>query len=625
MFENQSRQEEIRSTVMREYFLRCKRTGEPPRLMPEAHTREKVLDQIQQWLKEGAPECSDILWVIPEDVPVEKGIYAWNRAGEDQEVDCYLAVVAQAPLMAFVMGEYELAMQWYTRYGREPEEKAVELSFSRQASYVECGSYTLEMAWLLAEELDNTEDFFERLCVTSMGLSRFRESLYSFCFQWGHRYDKRTPIHRFCRRRERGENVDRVLPFLVYYILWHRMDFVKDVWEMLFDAFSDPQERMVIVSETHAFLCCPDELAEKYGAPIHKAWEHRCMERVLEVYGRYERTLFLSSEIVQYLEQCVEETRRGMDSLDFYFRTILCRKLTFAGEVSSGWKGLMHEVLMLGDVDAIFLGFRCGFLRQELIDEYLKECTGSLAPACLGQVVPLLMVQNWQIGDRVRAEEQESPARVKLCRCIHHLKCTYPWLDYPLSHMKFLEGGKGVHTVAAFYTDGLRIYYRPGRVEALLMRELEYGIMHILLHGLLGHFIRRGLFTHQDISGQVMDAQVLYALHQIGGDMLLNGREKDAFSTIGRIFHHEISLLAYDEIMGSDERQAEMIVYVNHGKYDDHGSWSREYAKIKDFWQEMIGVVFGPEFGAYLENTEKNVRILEALILDRIKVIGKEE
>lgn len=625
MFEEQKSVEEIPITFMREYLLSCKSSGNPPRLMPEAHTREKVLVQIRQWLDGGPPECTDVLWVIPEDIIPEKGIYAWNQTGEDMEIECYLAVVAQAPLMAFVMGEYDLAKQWYTRYGREPEEKVVELSFSREASYVECGSYTLEMAWLLAEELGDIESFFDRMCANSEGLSRFRESLYSFCFQWGHSYDKRTPIHKFCRRRERGENVVRVLPFLVHYILWYRMDFEKEVWKELLEAFSDPQERMSIVNRAHAFLSCPDELAEKYGVPMRKDSEYRRMERVLEVYGRYERTLFLSPEIMQYLEQCVGETRQGMDSLDFYFRTVLYRKLVFGGEVRSEWKRLMYEVLGLGDVDVIFLGFRCGFLRQELIAEYLRVCNASSDSVHRGQVVPLLMAQNWQIGELAQTEEQENYARTKLYRCIHHLKCTYPWLDYPLSHLKFLEGSKFFLSEAAFYTDGLRIYYRPDRVEALPMQELEYGIMHILLHGLLGHFIRMGLYTHQDISGQIMDAQVLYALHQIGGNTLLNGREKDAFSTIGRIFHHGISLLAYDEIMGSSGRQAEMIVYVNHGRYDDHSPWSREYAKIKEFWQEMITVVFGPECGYYLENTEKNARIMETLILDRLKAMRGEE
>lgn len=609
---------------MREYLLSCKRTGEPPRLMPEEHIREKVLCQIRQWLEAGPPECTDVLWIIPENITIDKGIYAWNQAGVDMEIECYLAVVAQAPLMAFIMGEYDLARQWYTRYGREPEEEVVELCYSKEASYVECGSYTLEMAWMLAQELGETEGFFERMCTNYKGLEHFRDSLHSFCFQWGHTYDEETPVRRFCQRRQKGDRLDRVIPFLVSYILWKRMDLIGTVWKELMEAFSCSQERNLIVNAVHAFWDW-SETWGKLAVCDYMSSEDARMEKLLEVYGEYEKTLFMCPEIEQYLARRVTEKKQGRDSLKYYFWAVEGQDLHFTGAVTEGWKQLMCMVLRMGDADLLSLCFQCGFLRQELADEYLKECDKALDPACRSQVAPLLMGHKWQIWDRTGTKGQKLSVHVKLYRCIHNLKCTYSRLDYPLTHMRFIEGSGNFPSGTAFYTDGLRIYYSPKRVEVLPIQELEYGIMHILMHGLLGHFLRSGLFHHQDIIGQIMDAQVLYALHQIGGDVWLKGREKEGIFTIRHIFHHEISLLAYDEIMGSGERQADMIVYVNHGRYDDHRPWSREYAKLKAFWQEMIEVVFGRECSEHLENTEKAMRTLETLVFARIEAMRKEE
>lgn len=106
---------------------------------------------------------------------------------------------------------------------------------------------------------------------------------------------------------------------------------------------------------------------------------------------------------------------------------------------------------------------------------------------------------------------------IKIQRAVSHLEEQYSELLYPLSQMKWeiRDDTTGMYE-RNLSTDGIKIYYSSEYVENCSVSGLEYRIMHILTHGLLGHFLCKNDYVRKDCRDVIMDVQVLYILDQIG-------------------------------------------------------------------------------------------------------------
>lgn len=103
-------------------------------------------------------------------------------------------------------------------------------------------------------------------------------------------------------------------------------------------------------------------------------------------------------------------------------------------------------------------------------------------------------------------------ARFRLEGCRNSLKQKYPEFIYPLNKLQFVERKHGVSNpyVSGHHlsTDGLHIYYSPYHTIAMKRSDTEYEIMHIVLHGILGHFLCQQNYPKHDIRDPIMDFQV---------------------------------------------------------------------------------------------------------------------
>ena len=107
---------------------------------------------------------------------------------------------------------------------------------------------------------------------------------------------------------------------------------------------------------------------------------------------------------------------------------------------------------------------------------------------------------------------QSKLALFRLEGCRNSLKQKYPEFIYPLNKLQFVKRGHGVSNpyVAGHQlsTDGLHIYYSPYHTIAMKRDRTEYEIMHIVLHGILGHFLYQQDYPIHKIRDPLMDAQV---------------------------------------------------------------------------------------------------------------------
>lgn len=111
-------------------------------------------------------------------------------------------------------------------------------------------------------------------------------------------------------------------------------------------------------------------------------------------------------------------------------------------------------------------------------------------------------------------------AKFRLEGCRSRLKETYPEFIYPLNKLQFVERTEdNCHPSVKnnkLSTDGLHVFYTPYSVISSRLQEVELQIMHIVLHGILGHFLHQQDYSKHDYRDPLMDAQVAYLMRSLG-------------------------------------------------------------------------------------------------------------
>ena len=111
-------------------------------------------------------------------------------------------------------------------------------------------------------------------------------------------------------------------------------------------------------------------------------------------------------------------------------------------------------------------------------------------------------------------------ARMRMESAVRSLKRKFPEFLYLLSQMEWKESEgmteTGKLTNSGLFTDGLKIYYHPDFVITCFREQLESEIMHIVLHGLLGHFLQKDAFPRKEYRDVLMDIQVNYFMERLG-------------------------------------------------------------------------------------------------------------
>lgn len=196
-------------------------------------------------------------------------------------------------------------------------------------------------------------------------------------------------------------------------------------------------------------------------------------------------------------------------------------------------------------------------------------------------------------------KEENRQVRQWLNMVLLELKSHYSELLYPLSVLKFKEApmGKRVDGIA---TDGVTLYYDPDIILQQGREQTMKQIMHIMLHGLLGHFLIKDDYEQHMIRDLMMDIQADYLLSRIGG--VATGPRYSMANQWDFLVQGDYSMGSYYRLLEKKELHSRLTHYQYGLRVDDHSMWDEDMSeshrqKVMELWGEIQQVVLGEAGG----------------------------
>lgn len=186
-------------------------------------------------------------------------------------------------------------------------------------------------------------------------------------------------------------------------------------------------------------------------------------------------------------------------------------------------------------------------------------------------------------------------AKARIEYAVSKLKRTYSEFLYPLNRIMFKENKQCLNGQGdRIYTDGMCIYYSAAFVATWREELLEYWIMHVVVHGMLGHFLIKDDFTQKKYRDALMDAQVTYVLKETG---IYNGTCDYYLANAPQDFAGNFSMEQYYRAC-SNRKLAENLIHAGRAfKVDEHRCWDIQEDKdsLSHFWNEILECFYGEE------------------------------
>lgn len=179
-------------------------------------------------------------------------------------------------------------------------------------------------------------------------------------------------------------------------------------------------------------------------------------------------------------------------------------------------------------------------------------------------------------------KEKEKAAKVISTIC-GSLKNKYPGISHVLYYLKFIP----VKEPVLFETDGMHIFYSPKLVMAKYREkkpyEMAYKIMHIVAHGLLGHFQIAPDYNYDIAMHTLMDAEAARFLEKLSMSVPASRRSREYFAAsdvVRRIYKSAPvrSLAGAKNYVDTSARKSILFESRKLFWYDDHRLW---YARGK--------------------------------------------
>lgn len=193
-------------------------------------------------------------------------------------------------------------------------------------------------------------------------------------------------------------------------------------------------------------------------------------------------------------------------------------------------------------------------------------------------------------------KQEEKAAKVLRAIC-GSLKSKYPGISHVLYYLEFIP----VKEPVLFETDGMHIFYSPKLVIAKYREkkpyEMAYKIMHIVAHGLLGHFQMAPEYNYDIAMHTLMDAEVERFLERLSMSVPASRRsmEHSAASNFVRQIYQAApvpSLVGAKKYVDTYARKHILFQCRKLFWYDDHRLW---YAREKTAAWMPVGMSGGGE------------------------------
>lgn len=190
----------------------------------------------------------------------------------------------------------------------------------------------------------------------------------------------------------------------------------------------------------------------------------------------------------------------------------------------------------------------------------------------------------------VQAENREADLWVK--QVVLEIKNEYRELIYPISMLQF-EECKMDGLQEGFATDGMIIYYHPEYILEHKKEELKNQLLHIVLHGLLGHFEIKDQYEHKMYRDFMMDIQVEYALRQMKQENLY--ASKPSWQKLDEYVAGDYSMSIYRRLCEDVIPAIWLEYHYLSLKVDNHEMWDKgeKEGKAIKLWngirEELLG------------------------------------
>lgn len=199
-------------------------------------------------------------------------------------------------------------------------------------------------------------------------------------------------------------------------------------------------------------------------------------------------------------------------------------------------------------------------------------------------------------------------AKERIESVVHDLKRKYPEFLYVLSQIEWKEGripvSPRLQPDRGLYTDGLCIYYDADTVLTSFRGQLESEVMHIILHGMLGHFLQKDAFPRKEYRDVMMDVQVNYFMERLG--IRTDNRWNCGMQRLNSRLQQDFSMGQYYRALQEEQLGRSLLRIAPDVRMDDHTKWDmRQNQKaVEQFWRQACAVLFGKE--TEQEDTNEN-------------------
>lgn len=191
---------------------------------------------------------------------------------------------------------------------------------------------------------------------------------------------------------------------------------------------------------------------------------------------------------------------------------------------------------------------------------------------------------------------ENKQAREWINSIIWEMKSYYSELLYPLSVLKLEEAPEGECT-KGIGTDGVTLYYDPYVIMRQSRKQIMQQILHIMIHGMLGHFHIKDQYTQRLPRDYMMDIQVSYLQERIG---TIAGNRLHILEVSDEWIKGDYSMNSYHFLCEKKKSDSSLDHYYSLLLVDDHMMWdcdmSNEHKqKVIKIWGEIREIVLGEE------------------------------
>lgn len=232
-----------------DYVYKYKESARPLYAEPGLYDRAMILKEIEEFVSGKNTESDSFMWVIKQNSTIEYGLY------KGFEFSCHLAVVTNAFLMAFILGDYELAYRVCQKYPHYMNGSVEEVYFTDKETFIDDYVYDFTEVWLLSEDLGKSKDFFEKLCVKKIN-HKMKNNFNNISVSNTKRIRLVKAIKNICNRRSMGECCDDFyINFLVKYIFVNHLSSVDpNIWQLVLSTYRSENERKKLLRSASSFL-----------------------------------------------------------------------------------------------------------------------------------------------------------------------------------------------------------------------------------------------------------------------------------------------------------------------------------------------------------------------------------